>query len=48
MQKDVARGQLEAIKIPLRFHQKPLPVPTFQWVGDWKKKLKEIGFQHLQ
>lgn len=40
MQKDVARRQLEAIKIPLRFHQKPLPVPTFQWVGDWKKKLK--------
>ncbi|WP_417894432.1 DEAD/DEAH box helicase, partial [Bacillus altitudinis] len=40
MQKDVARRQLEAIKIPLRFHQKPLPVPTFQWVGDWKKRLK--------
>lgn len=37
MQKDVARRQLEAIKIPLRFHQKPLPVPTFQWVGDWKR-----------
>lgn len=41
MQKDVACGQLEAIKIPLRFHQKPLPVPTFQWVGHWKKKLKK-------
>lgn len=41
MKRDVSRGQLEAIKIPLRFHQQPLPVPSFQWIGHWKKKLKK-------
>ncbi|MDR7247818.1 DEAD/DEAH box helicase [Bacillus pumilus] len=41
MIRDVSRGQLEAIKIPLRFHQQPLPVPSFQWIGHWKKKLKK-------
>ncbi|MER3124229.1 DEAD/DEAH box helicase [Bacillus pumilus] len=41
MRKDVSRGQLEATKIPQRFHQKPLPIPSFQWIGQWKKKLKK-------
>ncbi|WP_269195676.1 DEAD/DEAH box helicase [Bacillus safensis] len=41
MTREVSRGKLEAIKIPLRFHQQPLPVPTFQWIGHWKKKLKK-------
>lgn len=41
MKKDVVRGQLEAVKIPLRFHQQPLPVPAFQWIGQWRKKLKK-------
>ncbi|UYO35319.1 DEAD/DEAH box helicase [Bacillus zhangzhouensis] len=39
MTREVSCGKLEAIKIPLRFHQQPLPVPTFQWIGHWKKKL---------
>ncbi|OLP66662.1 hypothetical protein BACPU_00210 [Bacillus pumilus] len=41
MKSDVFRGQLEAVKIPLRFHQQPLPVPTFQWIGQWKKRLEK-------
>ncbi|WP_412857612.1 DEAD/DEAH box helicase [Bacillus sp. 179-C3.3 HS] len=41
MQKDISYGKLEAIKIPIRFHQKPLPVPTFQWIGQWKKRLEK-------
>ncbi|WP_273700884.1 DEAD/DEAH box helicase [Bacillus australimaris] len=41
MMREVSRGILEAIKIPLRFHQQPLPVPSFQWIGHWKKKLKK-------
>ncbi|MGM0815452.1 MAG: DEAD/DEAH box helicase [Bacillota bacterium] len=41
MKKDVVHGQLEAIKIPLRFHGRPLPVPSFQWIGHWKKKLNK-------
>ena len=41
MTREVSHGKLEAIKIPLRFHQQPLPVPFFQWIGHWKKKLKK-------
>ncbi|MCR6471294.1 DEAD/DEAH box helicase [Bacillus sp. JNUCC-24] len=41
MTREVSRGKLEAIKIPLRFHEQPLPVPTFHWIGHWKKKLKK-------
>lgn len=41
MTREVSSGKLEAIKIPLRFHKQPLPVPTFHWIGHWKKKLKK-------
>ncbi|MFJ5964417.1 DEAD/DEAH box helicase [Bacillus sp. NPDC093026] len=41
MKRDVSNGQLEAVKIPLRFHQQPLPVPSFKWIGQWKKKIKK-------
>ncbi|WP_411243675.1 DEAD/DEAH box helicase [Bacillus safensis] len=41
MTREVSRGKLEAIKIPLRFHEQPLPIPTFHWIGHWKKKLKK-------
>lgn len=40
MKRDVSHGQLEAVKIPLRFHQQPLPIPSFQWIGNWKKKMR--------
>ncbi len=29
--------QLEIVKIPRRFHGKPLPVPCFRWCGNWRK-----------
>ncbi|MFA3773790.1 DEAD/DEAH box helicase [Bacillus safensis] len=41
MTREVSSGKLEAIKIPSRFHKQPLPVPTFHWIGHWKKKLKK-------
>ncbi|MEY8846645.1 DEAD/DEAH box helicase [Bacillus safensis] len=41
MTREVSSGKLETIKIPLRFHKQPLPVPTFHWIGHWKKKLKK-------
>lgn len=41
MTREVSSRKLEAIKIPLRFHKQPLPVPTFHWIGHWKKKLKK-------
>ncbi|MBS4195518.1 DEAD/DEAH box helicase [Lederbergia citri] len=29
------------IKIPSRYHRKPLPVPTFKWCGDWRKQFQK-------
>jgi len=31
----------QIVKIPARYHGYPLPVPTFQWCGNWKKYLKK-------
>ncbi|MEC1750678.1 ATP-dependent helicase ComFA [Bacillus mojavensis] len=33
------KGELKSVRIPARYHQKPLPEPRFQWCGNWKKKL---------
>ncbi|MCA0172782.1 DEAD/DEAH box helicase [Bacillus sp. RAR_GA_16] len=30
---------LQVVRIPSRYHGSPLPVPTFKWVGNWKKKI---------
>lgn len=35
----VEAGSLSAIKIPIRYHRHPLPVPHFVWCGNWNKKL---------
>ncbi|WP_346726891.1 DEAD/DEAH box helicase [Bacillus suaedae] len=32
-------SDIETIKIPRRFHNHPLPVPRFQWTGNWFKKV---------
>lgn len=32
-------SEIETIKIPRRFHNHPLPVPRFQWTGNWFKKV---------
>jgi len=32
-------GSLQGMMIPVRFHGHPLPMPNFQWIGDWKKQL---------
>ncbi|MBW8349447.1 DEAD/DEAH box helicase [Bacillus sp. IITD106] len=34
-------GKRNHIKIPARYHRKPLPVPTFKWCGDWRKKFNK-------
>ncbi|WP_226655365.1 DEAD/DEAH box helicase [Pseudalkalibacillus hwajinpoensis] len=30
---------LKVVRIPSRYHGSPLPVPTFKWVGNWRKKI---------
>lgn len=32
---------LQIVKIPARYHGYPLPIPKFQWCGNWKKALKK-------
>lgn len=38
-QKQCRQGKLSHVKIPARFHRQPLPVPEFQWCGNWNKML---------
>jgi competence protein ComFA len=38
--RDVSQQKRHAVKIPARYHGHPLPVPTFTWCGDWKRKVK--------
>lgn len=32
-------GKRKFIKIPARFHRRPLPLPRFVWCGNWQKRL---------
>lgn len=41
LQKQVAKGTLDAVKIPKRYHGHPLPVPTVEWSGNWRKLLSK-------
>lgn len=36
-QRQVRIGRQNAVIIPARFHRHPLPVPTFEWCGNWRK-----------
>ncbi len=35
------KSKIDMIKIPLRYHGYPLPVPRFKWCGSWAKKLDQ-------
>lgn len=37
-QHEVKSGKRKAVMIPARYHRHPLPVPTFEWCGNWQKK----------
>ncbi|MFC7393834.1 DEAD/DEAH box helicase [Scopulibacillus cellulosilyticus] len=32
---------LNGMKIPVRFHGYPLPVPEMKWIGNWRKQIKK-------
>lgn len=40
-QRECRTGKREFVTIPARFHRHPLPVPHFQWCGNWQKQLKK-------
>ena len=38
-QRECRLGKRDFVTIPARFHRHPLPVPRFEWSGNWEKKL---------
>ncbi|MFC0469953.1 DEAD/DEAH box helicase [Halalkalibacter kiskunsagensis] len=38
---------LTVMKISRRFHGFPLPVPRFQWCGNWQKALRKMKLPHV-
>ncbi|NHM29973.1 DEAD/DEAH box helicase [Neobacillus terrae] len=38
-QRECRSGKRDFVTIPARFHRHPLPVPLFEWCGNWKKLL---------
>lgn len=53
MKKRFLTRQLQGVKIPVRYHGHPLPVPAFRWIGDWKalshnKKLPRVLIKWLR
>ncbi|MFD1358966.1 DEAD/DEAH box helicase [Fictibacillus halophilus] len=44
MKKEVIQNNLPCVKIPIRFHGFPLPVPQMVWSGEWKKRLERGKF----
>ena len=41
MLKQISRQELAYVRIPARFHGFPLPVPSFNWIGNWRKEIKK-------
>ena len=39
--KEVAQGKRKAVTIPARYHDFPLPVPQFEWCGNWRKAVQK-------
>ncbi|MFE8701674.1 DEAD/DEAH box helicase [Cytobacillus sp. FJAT-54145] len=40
-QRECRTGKREFVTIPARYHRHPLPVPKFEWCGNWQKLLKK-------
>lgn len=40
-QNECRRGKRDYVTIPARYHRHPLPVPSFNWCGNWEKSLKK-------
>lgn len=40
-QRECRNGKRKFVTIPARFHRHPLPVPRFEWSGNWEKKLSK-------
>ncbi|MFC0272221.1 DEAD/DEAH box helicase [Metabacillus herbersteinensis] len=45
--KEVEQKKRTAVKIPARFHGHPLPVPSYTWCGDWKKRVNQGALPNI-
>lgn len=51
---DIQQGAVYPFILPGRYHGYPLPVPSFQWIGDWqrsilrRKKISSLWFKLLE
>lgn len=41
LKRQLVRGQLQYVKIPIRYHGHLLPVPRLKWCGNWTKRLRK-------
>lgn len=41
LQQQCLNGKRKYVTIPARFHRHPLPVPKFNWCGNWRRKLEK-------
>lgn len=41
MQTAYENGKLQAVTIPARYHRNPIPIPTMQWCGNWKRQFEK-------
>ncbi len=41
LQKECRTGKRNFVTIPARFHRHSLPVPSYAWCGNWRKRLKK-------
>lgn len=37
----VLHKKIECAMVPARYHRQPLPVPGFQWIGNWRKVIQQ-------
>ncbi|CAM3209125.1 DEAD/DEAH box helicase [Sporolactobacillus spathodeae] len=41
-----ARGKIDGVRIPGRYHGFPLPTPEFRWIGNWRTALHKQFLPH--
>ncbi|WP_325050501.1 DEAD/DEAH box helicase [Falsibacillus albus] len=46
LKKQSRKGTLPTVKIPVRYHGHPLPVPNIAWAGNWQKKISKGKLPH--
>lgn len=35
------KDKIKNVMVPARYHRQPLPVPNFEWIGNWRKTIRK-------